>query len=464
MNYNKFENTERKYSNRGNSDEATFRTKSEARAADEYGVDNREDYLNILVNKNRDALTNPEKYILDNETKTSQEQSAENIAKMRQEYEAAKKEAFDNFENKQKQKTFDVKYDFSFDNYEKSQTSDESTSPKSFEDNLRDYLDIAKKNSEKATTAETHVFNIDDLVDYSSKQNTSIPLEKEDKKNIVAIEDLFDYKQPNTKVITLDQLKDSDGEKTDVITINELVDTKNKETEPLKKSFFSKIGSSVINLKEKAESLKESFIGTYEISRNFGENRLNSLSFAANSVKNDLASSLEYKNKDISPEEKKRKILQKIGGAMLAIGLFAGVGYAYHTQNNENTGANERYHTTITEDEKKEIEEQQKSYYENNSQEENQNQQEIQDIEQIEFSQAAKTIEYNEGLFNTMSEMGIPQDKQRVAMEEMALHPENYPNITTHFYTAEDGNLGFNNVGELSLEALKDIYTASLKV
>ena len=123
-----------KYSNRGNSDEATFRTKSEARAADEYGVDNREDYLKILANKNWDALTNSEKYILDNETKpnqikTSQELSAENIAKMRPEYEAAKREAFDN--------------------YQKSQTPDKLTSSKSFEDNLKDYLDIAKNNSEK---------------------------------------------------------------------------------------------------------------------------------------------------------------------------------------------------------------------------------------------------------------------------------------------------------------------------
>ena len=63
------------------------------------------------IEANKDLILNSQAEY--NRTK-SDAKSAENIAKMRPEYEAAKKEAFDNFENKQKQKTFDVKYDFNF--------------------------------------------------------------------------------------------------------------------------------------------------------------------------------------------------------------------------------------------------------------------------------------------------------------------------------------------------------------
>ena len=78
------------------------------------------------IEANKDLILNSQAEY--NRTK-SDAKSAENIAKMRPEYEAAKKEAFDN--------------------YQKSQTPDKLTSSKSFEDNLKDYLDIAKNNSEK---------------------------------------------------------------------------------------------------------------------------------------------------------------------------------------------------------------------------------------------------------------------------------------------------------------------------
>ena len=78
------------------------------------------------IEANKDLILNSQAEY--NRTK-SDAKSAENIAKMRPEYEAAKREAFDN--------------------YQKSQKPDKLTSSKSFEDNLKDYLDIAKNNSEK---------------------------------------------------------------------------------------------------------------------------------------------------------------------------------------------------------------------------------------------------------------------------------------------------------------------------
>ena len=207
-----------KYSNRGNSDEATFRTKSEARAADEYGVDNREDYLKILANKNWDALTNSEKYILDNETKpnqikTSQELSAENIAKMRPEYEAAKREAFDN--------------------YQKSQTPDKLTSSKSFEDNLKDYLDIAKNNSEKDS------INNDEKNDqyWLDLARTKSYVNQNDEKSVIAAAEKLKSIDANLRKSAEERLsrKDSSENKFTII------DTFKKERESRRNSFRKKL-------------------------------------------------------------------------------------------------------------------------------------------------------------------------------------------------------------------------------
>ena len=207
-----------KYSNRGNSDEATFRTKSEARAADEYGVDNREDYLKILANKNWDALTNSEKYILDNETKpnqikTSQELSAENIAKMRPEYEAAKREAFDN--------------------YQKSQTPDKLTSSKSFEDNLKDYLDIAKNNSEKDS------INNDEKNDqyWLDLARTKSYVNQNDEKSVIAAAEKLKSIDANLRKSAEERLSRKDSSENKFTRI----DTFKKERESRRNSFRKKL-------------------------------------------------------------------------------------------------------------------------------------------------------------------------------------------------------------------------------
>ena len=217
-----------KYSNRGNSDEATFRTKSEARAADEYGVDNREDYLKILANKNWDVLTNSEKYILDNETKpnqikTSQELSAENIAKMRPEYEAAKREAFDN--------------------YQKSQTPDKLTSSKSFEDNLKDYLDIAKNNSEKDS------INNDEKNDqyWLDLARTKSYVNQNDEKSVIAAAEKLKSIDANLRKSAEERLsrKDSSENKLSRKDSSEnkftRIDTFKKERESRRNSFRKKL-------------------------------------------------------------------------------------------------------------------------------------------------------------------------------------------------------------------------------
>ena len=54
-----------KFSNRGGSDESTFLSRGEARRADQYGVSTREEYLNILADKDYDKLSNFERHTLE---------------------------------------------------------------------------------------------------------------------------------------------------------------------------------------------------------------------------------------------------------------------------------------------------------------------------------------------------------------------------------------------------------------
>ena len=57
-----------KFSNRGGSDESTFLSRGEARQADQYGVSTREEYLNILADKDYDKLSNFERATLESAT------------------------------------------------------------------------------------------------------------------------------------------------------------------------------------------------------------------------------------------------------------------------------------------------------------------------------------------------------------------------------------------------------------